>query len=383
MTVSLLFYSHFVASGAAATGLTVTIDVDTVAKSNGARNAIVTAGAATEGANGYYYYRYATADLATYDYVGVFKTTGTADVKAIPSLWSNYSINVDVAIAAIPTTAAPTTAAIRAEMDDHSTKLANLDAAVTTRAPDSVALAENGDLFDNDWLADVNDTTGLYAIPSINNKTTAFSAGQVMRIEDEEMLIVSTTRTLPFHTMTVIRAFNGTAVAAHSGGVMVYIVNTANMANVVKQVWDEPLSEHTTLGTAGETLVDIQTQLIAIGNGVVTVVSPVGTNHALALVAGDDYYATDGRSLDYTSTGWPDMSGATITFMAHNRVDESGTRIAVTGIVMSATSIRVELSSAQTAQLGTGRGEYSIYAALDTTAHQVTLVSGTISLAGR
>lgn len=67
--------------------------------------------------------------------VPVDNTTGTATVSAasIRSALGLASANLDTQLAAIPTTAAPTAAAIRTEMDTNSTKLANLDATVSSR----------------------------------------------------------------------------------------------------------------------------------------------------------------------------------------------------------------------------------------------------------
>ena len=128
MTVAINFYAHFVSSAVGATGLTVTVDLDSVAKSDGARSALVTGGAAVEGIDGYYHYRYATADLDTYDYMCIFKTTGTADQKQIPSMWANYAIGNSAAIAL----AAPaSTALTNATWTDA--KAGYLDVAISSR----------------------------------------------------------------------------------------------------------------------------------------------------------------------------------------------------------------------------------------------------------
>jgi hypothetical protein len=68
--------------------------------------------------------------------VAVDNTTGTATISAasIRSALGMASANLDTQLAAIPTTAAPTAAAIRTEMDSNSTKLANLDATVSSRS---------------------------------------------------------------------------------------------------------------------------------------------------------------------------------------------------------------------------------------------------------
>lgn len=107
---------------------------------------------------------------------------------------------------------------------------------------------------------------------------------------------------------------------------------------------------------------------------VVTVVSPVGAGHQIDLIAGDDYYAVDNRALDFTSLMWPDLTGATISFVAQIRA-----KITIVATLLSASSVRVELSSVNTTAIGTGAGTYEIRAVL-ADLHVVTLVAGQISV---
>lgn len=98
MAVDKILYAHFVASGTGATGLTVTIDVWRVTKSNSATSHTVTAGSATELADGWYFYKLSGIDLRTYDYTATFKTAGTADQKHLPAMWSLYDSASEVAL---------------------------------------------------------------------------------------------------------------------------------------------------------------------------------------------------------------------------------------------------------------------------------------------
>jgi hypothetical protein len=68
--------------------------------------------------------------------VAVDNTTGTAAVTAatIRAAVGLASANLDTQLAALPTSSAPTAAAIRTEMDANSTKLANLDATISSRS---------------------------------------------------------------------------------------------------------------------------------------------------------------------------------------------------------------------------------------------------------
>lgn len=129
---ALKFKAAFVASGLPATGLTVTVDVY--------RNEteIVSAASATEQGDGLYYYTLASGSVdAEGAYEAVFKAVGTADVKTLYSQWQVGKGGVeylDAAVSSRNATTPPAVSAIRSEMDSNSTKLANLDAAVSTRA---------------------------------------------------------------------------------------------------------------------------------------------------------------------------------------------------------------------------------------------------------
>lgn len=79
----LIFIGHFVNGGAAATGLTVTVNVDRIELSTGTRSAIATSASATEGRSGYYFYRVASASTTLYDYIAIFNTAGVADQTSV------------------------------------------------------------------------------------------------------------------------------------------------------------------------------------------------------------------------------------------------------------------------------------------------------------
>jgi hypothetical protein len=124
VTIRLWAFYELSADSTGATGLTVTVDVDKVAKANGAVTRVTTGGSAAEMANGVYSYAVANvADLDTYDYVGVFKTAATTvKSKHVPSLQQDLIAGlttlmalVDVAVstrlAAASYSAAPTSAA--------------------------------------------------------------------------------------------------------------------------------------------------------------------------------------------------------------------------------------------------------------------------------
>jgi hypothetical protein len=124
VTIRLWAFYELSADSTGATGLTVAVDVDKVAKAAGTVTRVTTGGSAAEMANGVYSYAVANvADLDTYDYVGVFKTAATTvKSKHVPSLQQDLIAGlttllslVDVAVstrlAAASYSAAPTAAA--------------------------------------------------------------------------------------------------------------------------------------------------------------------------------------------------------------------------------------------------------------------------------
>ena len=304
MTIILPFFAQFYASGAPATGLTVTVDIDGYAIADGTRTALVTAGSATECRNGLYRYWYTTADISTYSSFTVsFKTSGTADQTVVPSLQLDFAKFQAAAIAA----AAPA-----------STALTN---ATWTDARAGYLDTLNG-IVANVWA---------YA-----------------------------TRTLSSVAAIVTGVWSDNT--SYSAGTKGHAVDSAGAADPLTNAVPGSYAS----GTAGFALGKI-------ANTTVTVTAPVGANSVLTLNVGDDYKAADGRSIDITSSVWPSLTGATITFRARMGQTEV---VTVTGSVLSATAARVELTAANTQAIGRGRGTYDIRAALATSTNEVTLMSG-------
>lgn len=124
--------------------------------------------------------------------------------------------------------------------------------------------------------------------------------------------------------------------------------------------------------------------------GGVTVTSTVASSGDLALVRGDDYFEADSRELSFTSTGWPDLTGATaikITGRARTGPtignlwfgvnDKSGSRVTGGG----SQTVVFELATTDTVKLvaGTGSGKYDVQATL-ASGRIVTLTFGQIDV---
>jgi hypothetical protein len=171
VSTSVKFLAFYTASKQGKTGLTVTVDIY-----NPSGTQIVTAGSATALGGGLYSYTLTSNNSAEGEYAAIFKTTdATVDAQHIPSLWvlgragvenldaatstrlpsSSYTApaNSDIAAikaatdnlpsdpadqslveSAISALSIPTVVQIRTEMDSNSTKLANLDATISSRS---------------------------------------------------------------------------------------------------------------------------------------------------------------------------------------------------------------------------------------------------------
>jgi hypothetical protein len=171
VSTSVKFLAFFTASKQGKTGLTVTIDIY-----NPSGSQIVTGASATALGGGLYSYTLSSDNSSEGEYAAIFKTTdSTVDSQHIPSLWvlgragvenldaatssrlpsSSYTApaNSDISAiksktdalpsdpadqslveSAISALSIPTVVQIRTEMDSNSTKLANLDATISSRS---------------------------------------------------------------------------------------------------------------------------------------------------------------------------------------------------------------------------------------------------------
>ncbi|MFZ9960269.1 MAG: hypothetical protein ACO3GP_07745, partial [Candidatus Limnocylindrus sp.] len=137
VSTSVKFLAFYTASKQGKTGLTVTVDLYDPSGTQ-----IVTGGSATAVGGGLYSYTLSSNNSTEGEYAAIFKTTdSTVDSQHIPSLWVLGRAGVENLDAATSTrlpsssyTAAPSVTAIRTEMDSNSTKLANLDATISSRS---------------------------------------------------------------------------------------------------------------------------------------------------------------------------------------------------------------------------------------------------------
>jgi hypothetical protein len=169
--------------------------------------------------------------------------------------------------------------------------------------------------------------------------------------------------------------------------------------------WDEALSEHTNVGSAGAGLSaagsagdpwstalpgsygagtagqivgnNVDGLAALIGSGDITVVSPVSEDGGtITIVQGDDYNNSDSRALEWSSDDWPDVTGAAITLYIE---DAAGTYSEAGSVVTGGAgtqTVRVELPSADTATLDAGFQKFHVEAVLSGSSRVVTLATG-------
>jgi len=74
----LIFYCQFIQTKTGASAVAPTIDIDRFALADAATATVITGGSPSEGRNGVYYYRLASASPTLYNYIGTFKTASSS-----------------------------------------------------------------------------------------------------------------------------------------------------------------------------------------------------------------------------------------------------------------------------------------------------------------
>jgi hypothetical protein len=134
----------------------------------------------------------------------------------------------------------------------------------------------------------------------------------------------------------------------------------------------------------GENLdVKVSSRLPANVSSAVTVTGPVAEGGEVEIVKGDDYAAADGRALEWTSTTWPNLTGATITFRVLQQIRDD-VLLTKAGSVVTPTGtakVRVELTAAETGALSAGGHRFEVVATLSS-GRVATLVRDTFTVQG-
>lgn len=93
---------------------------------------------------------------------------------------------------------------------------------------------------------------------------------------------------------------------------------------------------------------------------------------AVTLRITDDYKLSEGRNIDATSTGWPDLTSSTVTLNVCNKFTKNLT-------IVAARQIRIELTRTELATIGGGRWPFEIYATLSN-GNIITIVTGDFNI---
>lgn len=178
-------------------------------------------------------------------------------------------------------------------------------------------------------------------------------------------------------------ALSGHVTAGSAGAALSTAGSGASASTIADAVCDEALSGHSTAGTLGKALSDILASTNTLGSATVTVTIPVSTDGTkIVLVQGDDYAAADGRALSFSSTGWPDLTGAAIKFacaLGDSTLSVTGELVSVGGATQV---VRAALTAANTGSLNvttSGLYKYDVQATLSG-GNIVTLVRGKLQV---
>lgn len=108
--------------------------------------------------------------------------------------------------------------------------------------------------------------------------------------------------------------------------------------------------------------------------GTITVISPMVQGGSFVIVQGDDYDADESRSIDWTFTSAPSLTGATVRLTAKLRGQDDLSKVLT---VIDSDSVRLELTAAETALLEDGDWKFTIQATLSNS-RVVTLLLGSM-----
>ena len=155
----------------------------------------------------------------------------------------------------------------------------------------------------------------------------------------------------------------------------VQAIGATGLAAIAAAVWDRLTSALTTAGSVGAYVLSKLALLTSATS--VTVASPI-SGGTVTTVQGDDYKADDGRAIEWTVATTAELTGGTVAVIVEG-VDT------YTGSVVDETTIRLELTAAQTAAIPVGPHRYQVIHTQSVALGEdvTTLVDGTWTSARR
>jgi hypothetical protein len=155
----------------------------------------------------------------------------------------------------------------------------------------------------------------------------------------------------------------------------VWAVNIRTLSTAgVQAIWDALTSALTTAGSIGKYIID---KLGLLSSDAVQVVG-AANDSTVTVYQGTDYNNSDGRRLEWTVTGAPALTGGLVSVVVDNGTGPAA-NATFTGSVLSATSVGLELTAADTTTLTAGPRDFRIFWANSTSAgaRSIVLVEGT------
>lgn len=405
---ALVGLANFTASGAAATSITVSVDVWKIPMVSGSPSSLVTAASATHLGRGGFWYRLALSFVDSNAlYVFAFYTSDTADQKTIFAGWSAglpWVENVDQAItAAVAAILAKLPAALVSGRIDASVGAVANDALTAAALASSAVTEIQAGLALETTAQAVKTQTDKLAFTSPNKVDAAITSAGDFAQGAADKVWASAARTLTsFGSLAA-----DVATGVWSAGTRTLTGFGTLVADVAAQVWNSVASAFTTPGTMGDKLNSAASAgdpwttplpgsypdgsaghiLGTLETTDIELVSTVIADGVLPLVAGDAYTVEHGRALDdWALPGQPSLVDATVTLVIADVLEVEAISIGGAG---TATQIPVfELTAEQTALL-TRIGErtylYQIHAVwpADSPLEPALLVEGDVTVTQR
>lgn len=132
-------------------------------------------------------------------------------------------------------------------------------------------------------------------------------------------------------------------------------------------------------------IADIDSKVQSIGSATVTVVNPVATDQTITIVRGDDYSSGLGNRPSWSSSTWPNLTGATVKWACRSRYSGelalSDIACVISNAGQASQTVTLPLARAQTSMLALGTRQYEYDIEATTTAgDKITLVRGEMTV---
>jgi len=182
------------------------------------------------------------------------------------------------------------------------------------------------------YKADVSALALQASVDDLESRLTATRAGYLDNLTNLDAAVSS-------------RATVGAAMTLTAG----------TLTAIAAAIWNRLTTALTTAGSIGKLLVD---KMALITAGGIQVTGPVVAGGNVVTYRGDSYQNVDGRALDWESTGWPDLTGATVAVIIDRMASLPGTVVTPTGTA----KVRLELAGTQSADIESGRHNFQVVA---------------------